>query len=46
MKLSGWIFMLFSWGLILSLVIFCFGRVFKKGLGEEKTKNILKRIKK
>jgi len=33
MKLSGWIFMIVSWAFILSLAIFCFSRIFKKGLG-------------
>jgi len=33
MKLSGWIFMVLSWTFILSLAIFCFSRIFKKGLG-------------
>jgi hypothetical protein len=33
MKLSGWIFMILSWTFILSLAIFCFSKVFKKGLG-------------
>ncbi len=37
MKLSGWIFMLLSWGIILSMAIFCFGRVFKKD-SRKKTK--------
>ncbi len=35
MRLGGWIFMLFSWGLILGLAFFCFRRIFKKGLGKE-----------
>lgn len=42
MKLSGWIFMIFSWAMILSLAIFCFNRIFKKGLNggdEPKMKN-------
>jgi hypothetical protein len=46
MKLSGWIFMILSWGMILSLVIFCFTRIFRKGLGGEDSEKILKRIKK
>ncbi len=32
MELSGWIFVIISWGCILSLTVFCFSRVFKKGL--------------
>jgi len=28
MNIWGWIFMIFSWGLILGLTIFCFYRVF------------------
>jgi len=35
MKLSGWIFMILSWTFILSLLTFCFTRIFKKGLGGE-----------
>ena len=45
MKLSGWIFMIISWGFIVSLAIFCFSRIFQKGLGGEDSKAI-KRLKK
>lgn len=30
MTLLGWLFMLVSWALILSLAAFCFKRIFKK----------------
>jgi len=30
MKLAGWIFLVFSWGMILTLTVFCFIRVFSK----------------
>lgn len=30
MKTSGWIFLVFSWGLILWLATFCFIKVFSK----------------
>jgi len=30
MKLSGWIFMIFSWTMILGMGIYCFSRIFKK----------------
>lgn len=30
MRLSGWTFLIISWGLITALVIFCFYRVFTK----------------
>jgi len=30
MKLSGWLFIIFSWGIILALIIFCFIKVFTK----------------
>ena len=33
MRISGWIFMIISWMVILSLATFCFRRIFKKGLG-------------
>jgi len=33
MRLNGWIFMMLSWTFILSLAVFCFSRIFKKGLG-------------
>lgn len=33
MKLSGWIFMIISWAFILSMLVFCYSRIFKKGLG-------------
>ena len=36
MKLSGWIFMAISWFLIFSLATFCFSKIFKKGLGDNK----------
>jgi len=42
MRLSGWIFMIFSWAMILSMAAFCFNRIFKKGLGGEE-KNIRKK---
>lgn len=38
MKLGGWIFMIASWTLILSLAVFCFSRVLKKGLDGEDVK--------
>jgi choline-glycine betaine transporter len=44
-KLGGWIFMIISWGFIISMAIFCFSRIFKKGLGGEDSKTI-KRLKK
>lgn len=46
MKLSGWIFMIISWTFILSLAIFCFSQIFKRGLGGdgvEKPKRISNR---
>lgn len=30
MKTSGWIFLSISWGLIISLAVFCFTKVFTK----------------
>ncbi len=30
MKLNGWVFIIFSWGIILGLTIFCFKNVFAK----------------
>jgi len=45
MKLSGWIFMIISWGFIIGMLIFCYSRIFKKGLGGEHSKTI-KRLKK
>jgi len=33
MHLAGWIFMIISWAVILSILAFCFSRIFKKGLG-------------
>ena len=30
MTLSGWIFMVISWGLIIGLVVFCFIKIFRK----------------
>ncbi len=39
MKLSGWIFMILSWAVILGLAGFCFSRIFKKEFGKsEKSK--------
>jgi hypothetical protein len=46
MKLSGWIFMITSWGMILGLTIFCFSRIFRKGFGGEDSEKTLKRLKK
>jgi hypothetical protein len=45
MRLSGWIFMLISWSFIIGMCMFCYSRIFKKGLGGENSK-ILKRHKK
>ncbi len=39
MKLSGWIFIIISWTFIISLVTFCFSRIFKKGLGGKDPKD-------
>jgi len=30
MKPDGWIFIIFSWGLIISLFVFCLAKVFSK----------------
>ena len=30
MKLSGWLFLLVSWGFIIGLTIFCFYKIFTK----------------
>ena len=30
MRISGWIFLILSWGLMFSLVLFCFYRIFAK----------------
>jgi hypothetical protein len=46
MKLSGWIFMIFSWGFIIGMAIFCFSRIFRKGLGGENSEKTLKRVRK
>lgn len=46
MKLSGWIFMIFSWTFIISMAVFCFSRIFRKGLGGEDSEKMLKRLKK
>lgn len=46
MKLSGWIFMILSWGFIIGMAIFCFSRIFKKGLGGEDSEKTLKRLRK
>lgn len=45
MKLGGWIFMIISWAFILSMLIFCFSRIFRKGLGG-KDSETLKRLRK
>jgi len=45
MSLSGWLFMIISWTFILSVVVFCYNRIFQKGLGGEGSKT-LKRLKK
>jgi hypothetical protein len=46
MKLSGWIFMILSWGFIIGMAIFCFSRIFKKGLDGGDSEKMLKRLKK
>jgi hypothetical protein len=45
MRFSGLIFMIISWSFIIGMLIFCYGRIFKKGLGGEDSKT-LKRLKK
>jgi hypothetical protein len=30
MKWSGWIFLILSWSLILTLMVFCFSRILRK----------------
>lgn len=30
MRLSGWFFLVMSWGFIIGLVVFCFYRIFTK----------------
>jgi hypothetical protein len=30
MRISGWLFLIFSWGFIIGLTVFCFYRVFAK----------------
>lgn len=45
MKLSGWMFMVISWVFILSMLIFCVNRIFRKGLGGEDAKT-LKQLRK
>lgn len=32
MRISGWIFLICAWGAILSAIVFCFKRVFDKGI--------------
>jgi len=46
MEPGGLIFMFLSWTMILGLVFFCFRLVFRKGLGGEDSKGLLKRLKK
>ncbi len=45
LKLSGWIFMIISWGFIFSLLVFCYSRIFRQGIDGEKAR-ALKRIRK
>ncbi len=35
MRLSGWILMIIAWATILGMAVFCFNRIFKKGLRRE-----------
>jgi|GEM_PF-2819312 hypothetical protein len=44
LRLSGWIFMIISWTFILSMLVFCYSRIFKKDIGDGS--EILKRLKK
>lgn len=46
MKLGGWIFMILSWGIIISMAVFCFSRILKEAHGKRDSKNMLKRLKK
>ena len=38
--------MIISWTFILSMLIFCFSRIFRKGLGGEDSERTLKRLQK
>jgi len=38
MKLSGWIFMIISWTVIIGMAIFCFTKILKKNTGEKEEK--------
>lgn len=40
MRLSGWIFMALAWACILSLMTFCFRRIFKKGLDSDESEDL------
>jgi hypothetical protein len=41
MRLSGWIFMISAWSMIIGLAVFCFKKVFEKGMdaGENEDNN-------
>ncbi len=39
MELSGWIFLIGAWGIIIYLTVFCFVRVFASERKENKFKN-------
>lgn len=43
--MSGWVFMIVSWTCILSMLVFCYSRILKKGHAGENSK-IIKRLKK
>jgi len=37
---GGWVLMLTTWTFIISLAVFCFSRIFRKGIGgEDRDKN-------
>jgi len=38
MRFGGWVFIVISWAAIILLAAFCFGMIFKKGLGNKKAR--------
>jgi len=46
MRLSGMIFMLFSWGFIIGLALLCFNRIFRSGLGGKDSEKATERLRK
>ncbi len=46
MRLGGWVLMIITWSFIIGMAVFCFSRIFSKGLDTHQPQKSIDRIKK